>query len=276
MPKSRAATALPRTRAQQIAIAILALLLIALLGFYTLVTGRITDGSARLNDGAGQAAAGAQQLKDGAGKLATGAGQADVGAGKLSDGAAKIQSGIAGKLAPGAEKLEAGAQSLATGAVKIQTDVNNKLAPGVYKVDDGAQKLAAGAVQLSAALTPTASGTAPNNLADGATQLNAGAARTGGRNRPPRWGTTQLKAGTDQLKGYRGANNNPEAGTGTAALAQALELLQAAANDPVQGLAPLSVVKDKIAKILAGAHRLDAGASQLSRARDSCRAEPPS
>ncbi len=71
-----------RTRAQQIAIAILALLLIALLGFYTLVTGRITDGSAKLNDGAAQAAAGADQLKDGAGKLATGAGQADTGAGK--------------------------------------------------------------------------------------------------------------------------------------------------------------------------------------------------
>ena len=34
------------------AIAILALLLIALLGFYTLVTGRITDGSAKLKDGA--------------------------------------------------------------------------------------------------------------------------------------------------------------------------------------------------------------------------------
>ena len=60
-----------------------------------------------------------------------------------------------------------------TGAVKIETDVNNKLAPGVYKVDDGAQKLAAGAVQLSAALTPTAAGNAENNLADGATQLDA-------------------------------------------------------------------------------------------------------
>ena len=59
-----------RTRAQQLAVAMLALLLMALLGFYTLVTGRITDGSAKLNDGAGQAAAGAQQLKDGAGKLA--------------------------------------------------------------------------------------------------------------------------------------------------------------------------------------------------------------
>ena len=48
-----------RTRTQQIAIAVLALLLIALLGFYTLVTGRIADGSARLKDGAGQASAGA-------------------------------------------------------------------------------------------------------------------------------------------------------------------------------------------------------------------------
>ena len=60
MPQSRAAAISPtRTRAQQIAIAVLALLLIALLGFYTLVTGRIADGSARLKDGAGQASAGA-------------------------------------------------------------------------------------------------------------------------------------------------------------------------------------------------------------------------
>jgi putative membrane protein len=66
-----------------------------------------------------------------------------------------------------------------------------------------------------------------------------------------------------QLKGYRGADNDPAAGTGTAALAQALELLESAASDPVQGLVPLSVVKDKIAKIRAGAQKLDAGASQL-------------
>ena len=196
------------------------------------------------------------QLKDGAGKLAAGAGQADTGAGKLSAGAEKVHAGISEKLAPGAEKLQAGADQLATGAVKIETDVNNKLAPGVYKVDDGAQKLAAGAVQLSAALTPTAAGNAENNLADGATQLDAGAARLAA-------GSGELAAGTVQLKGYRGAGNNPEAGTGTAALAQALELLQAAASDPVQGLVPLSVVKDKIAKITAGAQKLDAGASQL-------------
>jgi putative membrane protein len=170
-------------------------------------------------------------------------------------GAEKIYSGISSKLAPGADKLQAGAGELAQGAVKIETDVNSKLAPGVYKVDNGAQKLAAGAVQLSAALTPTPCN-AENNLADGATQLDGGAAQLAA-------GSVVLAAGTDQLKGYRGANANPEAGTGTAALAQAMELLQAAANDPVQGLVPLSVVKDKIAKITAGAHKLDAGASQL-------------
>jgi hypothetical protein len=50
--QSRAAAAgKTRSRAQQLAIAILALLLIALLGFYTLVTGRISDGSARLRTG---------------------------------------------------------------------------------------------------------------------------------------------------------------------------------------------------------------------------------
>ena len=111
-------------------------------------------------------------------------------------------------------------------------------------------------MQLSAALTPTAAGNAENNLADGATQLDAGAARLAA-------GSGELAAGTVQLKGYRGAGNDPEAGTGTAALAQALELLQAAASDPVQGLVPLSVVKDKIAKITAGAQKLDAGAAQL-------------
>ena len=42
MSQSRAAVSKTRTRAQKFAIAILALLLIALLGFYTLVTGRIT------------------------------------------------------------------------------------------------------------------------------------------------------------------------------------------------------------------------------------------
>ena len=256
MPQSRAAISKTRTRAQQIAIATLALLLIALLGFYTLVTGRITDGSAKLRDGAAQASAGAGQLDDGAGKLANGASLADTGAGKLSAGAEKISSGISTKLAPGADKLQAGAGKLAEGAVRIEADVTSKLAPGVYKVDDGAQKLAAGAVQLSAALTPTPAGNAENNLADGATRLDGGAAQLAG-------GTAALAGGTDQLKGYRGANGNPEAGTGTAALAQALELLEAAADDPVKGLVPLSVVKDKIAKITAGAHKLDAGASQL-------------
>ena len=123
-------------------------------------------------------------------------------------------------------------------------------------MDDGARKLAAGAKQLSAALTPTAAGNADNNLADGATQLDAGAARLAA-------GSGDLAAGTDRLKGYRGASNDPAAGTGTAALAQALELLEAAASDPVQGLVPLSVVKDKIAKISAGAQKLDAGAAQL-------------
>ena len=63
MSQSRAAVSRTRNRAQQFAIAILALLLIALLGFYTLVTGRITDGSAKLKDGASQASAGAGQLK---------------------------------------------------------------------------------------------------------------------------------------------------------------------------------------------------------------------
>ena len=57
-----AAASKTRTRGQQLAIAILALLPIALLGFYTLVTGRITDSSARLMDGAGQASAGAARL----------------------------------------------------------------------------------------------------------------------------------------------------------------------------------------------------------------------
>ena len=103
MTQSRAAAGKTPSRTQQIAIAILALLLIALLGFYTLVTGRITDGSARLKEGAGQASAGAAQLKDGAGKLARGAGQADTGAGQLSDGADKVHAGVSQKLAPGAQ-----------------------------------------------------------------------------------------------------------------------------------------------------------------------------
>lgn len=56
MPQSRAAAASrTRTRAQQLAIAVLALLLMALLGFYTLVTGRITDGSAKNKDALAQA-----------------------------------------------------------------------------------------------------------------------------------------------------------------------------------------------------------------------------
>jgi putative membrane protein len=118
------------------------------------------------------------------------------------------------------------------------------LAPGADKLQDGA-----------------------GQLADGATQLDGGAAQLAD-------GTGELAAGTVQLKGYRGANNNPEAGTGTAALAQALQLLQAAASDPVQDLVPLSVVKGKIAKIAAGARKLDAGATQLlaacSRAPASC------
>jgi putative membrane protein len=60
VPQSRAAAASKtRTRAQQLAITVLALLLIALLGFYSLVTGRITDGSAKTKDGASQASAGA-------------------------------------------------------------------------------------------------------------------------------------------------------------------------------------------------------------------------
>lgn len=113
----------------------------------------------------------------------------------------------------------------------------------------GAERLQSGADQLAAALTPSAARNAQNNLADGETALNAGAGL--------------LAVGTAQLKGYRGANNSPGAGTGTAALAQALELLEAAASDPLQGLVPLSVVKDKIAKITAGAHKLDVGARQL-------------
>jgi hypothetical protein len=47
-----------------------------------------------------------------------------------------------------------------------------------------------------------------------------------------------LADGTVQLRGHRGANNDPQAGTGTAALVQALKLLQAAASDPGQGLVP--------------------------------------
>ncbi|BAS09556.1 hypothetical protein AHiyo4_29780 [Arthrobacter sp. Hiyo4] len=82
-------------------------------------------------------------------------------------------------------------------------------------MDDGARKLAAGASQLAAALTPSTAGNAENNLADGATALDAGAGRLAS-------GTGELAAGTARLKGYRGANNSPEAGTGTAALAQAL------------------------------------------------------
>lgn len=215
MPQSRATASRGPSRLQQLAIAVLALLLIALLGFYTLVTGRITDGSARLKDGAGQAAAGAQRLSEGAGKLASGATLADTGAGQLSEGAQQVNAGITGSLAPGAELLQSGANKLAAGAGKIQADVSNKLAPGVYKVDDGARRLANGASQLSAALTPTQAGNAENNLADGATQVNNGAALLEA-------GAEQLHAGTVQLKGYRGANNDPVAGTGTAALAQAL------------------------------------------------------
>ena len=47
--------------------------------------------------------------------------------------------------------------------------------PGVYKVDDGARKLAADSSRRS--VTPTAAGNADNRPADGATQLDAGAAR---------------------------------------------------------------------------------------------------
>jgi X-X-X-Leu-X-X-Gly heptad repeat protein len=172
-------------------------------GFYTLVTGRITDGSAKLKDGAGQASAGAQQLKEGAGVLASGASRADTGAGKRSAGAEKICAGISEKRAPGADKLPNGAGELTAGAVKIETDVHIKPAPGVYKVDDGAQKLAAGAVQLSAALAPAAAGIAENYLADGAIALHGGAAQLAD-------GTGQLADGTVQLRGHRGANNDPK------------------------------------------------------------------
>jgi X-X-X-Leu-X-X-Gly heptad repeat protein len=132
---------------------------------------------------------------------------------------------------PGADKVQNGAGELTAGAVKIETDVHIKPAPGVYKVDDGAQKLAAGAVQLSAALAPAAAGIAENYLADGAIALHGGAAQLAD-------GTGQLADGTVQLRGHRGANNDPQAGTGTAALVQALKLLQAAASDPGQGLVP--------------------------------------
>jgi X-X-X-Leu-X-X-Gly heptad repeat protein len=182
-----------RTLAQKLAIAVLALLLVALLGFYTLVTGRITDGSAKLKDGAAQASAGAGQLEDGAGKLANGASLADTGAGKLSVGAEKIYSGISSKLAPEADKLQAGAGDLAAGAVKIETDVNSKLAPGVDRVDDGAQKLAAGAVQLSVVKDKIAKITAgAHKLDTGASQLQAGAQRL-------QDGAGQLRAGTGKL-----------------------------------------------------------------------------
>ena len=173
-------------------------------GFYTLVTGRITDGSAKLKDGAGQAPAGAEQLKEGAGELASGASRAATGAGNGTAGAEKICAGISEKRAPpGADKVQNGAGELTAGAVKIETDVHIKPAPGVYKVDDGAQKLAAGAIQLSAALAPTAAGNAGNNLADGAIALHGGAAQLAD-------GTGQLADGTVQLRGHRGANNDPK------------------------------------------------------------------
>lgn len=102
-----------------------------------------------------------------------------------------------------------------------------------------------------------AGGQRENNLAEGVTQLDGGAAQLDA-------GSVARAGGTDQLKGYRGANANPEAGTGTAALAQAMELLQTAANDPVQGLVPLSVVKDRIAKITAGADELADGNARIA------------
>ncbi|MET3718507.1 MULTISPECIES: hypothetical protein [unclassified Arthrobacter] len=76
-------------------------------------------------------------------------------------------------------------------------------------------------------------------------------------------GTGDLAARAGQLKSSRGANNSPEAGTGTAALEQALELAEAAASDPLQGAVPLAAVKDRIAKISGCAHKLDAWTSVL-------------
>ena len=233
-------------------------MLIALLGFYTLVTGRITDGSARLKDGAGQASAGATQLKDGAGKLRQpDAGQADTGAGKLSAGADKVHAGISEKLAPGAQKLQAGADQLAAGADKVETDVNNKLAPGVYKVDDGARKLAAGsqaALRHSArprlpATRTTTWPTAPRSL----TPVRPGLRLDPAILRPERTGSraTGAPATTQEPARERRPSRRPSSCFGPQH------------QDPVQGLVPLSVVKDKIAKISAGAKKLDAGAAQL-------------
>ncbi len=160
MPQSRAATAPPRTRTQQIAIAILALLLIALLGFYTLVTGRITDGSARLNDGA-QARRGAAVGT--ARELATAPARPMPAPANFRG--AKIP-GIATN-SPRRGELEAGASQLATGPSRSRRR-HQQAGTGVYKVDDGAQKLAAGQ-----SAPPDADGRPTNGLADGATRPTA-------------------------------------------------------------------------------------------------------
>ena len=75
-------------------------------------------------------------------------------------------------------------------------------------------------------------------------------------------GTAALKNGTAQLKGYPGAGNDPAKGDGLAALSQGLDQLEAAANGP-QGLVPLAVIKDQIAKLADGGRRAYAGAGQL-------------
>jgi X-X-X-Leu-X-X-Gly heptad repeat protein len=68
----------------------------------------------------------------------------------------------------------------------------------------------------------------------------------GRRRRPETAGAVQLASGAVQLKGYRGANNDPQAGTGTAALAQALELLQAGAARLQEGSGQLHAGTGKL------------------------------
>ncbi|MEK0156383.1 hypothetical protein [Arthrobacter oryzae] len=84
----------------------------------------------------------------------------------------------------------------------------------MYQVDDGAGKLAAGAVLLSAALTPSETGTAENNPADGATRLHEGTGEL-------QAGAGKLTAGFTTLSGKLNSQDpaNPGVALGTRLLA---------------------------------------------------------
>jgi putative membrane protein len=203
------------TRAKKIAVAVLALMLMALLGFYTLVTGRITDGPAKLRDGAGQAATGAEQLKDGAGKLSSGANKVFLDVTENLPPAPKHSKSEPVSSLPGRSRLRPTSTTNWPPASTRWTTARANSPPELPNWPPPS-------LLLQREMPGTTWLTAHRPLDAGAARLASGAA--------------DLAAGTGQLKGYRGTNNSPEAGTGTAALAQALELLEAAASDPLQGL----------------------------------------